>query len=158
MAELAVLHPPAAACTAACEDPDCEPDDADEDSASDDDDAGSLVDFIVEDDGEEDVSEAASDAESEPPATREEALARELDGISESNIVLGKRARRQTQFYEQNVFRTAEYRRMMLCDVPADEMHALESSDGEGSEEGEEGEEDADASYASASESDDDDA
>ena len=116
------------------------------------DDAGSLVDFVVEDDGEE--CDDGSSVASEAPATREEALARDLDGISAANIVPGKRVRRATQFYEREVFQTAEYRRMMLCDVPADEMHAVQQSDAESENSGEE----SDAEYvAHDDEADDDD-
>jgi hypothetical protein len=62
----------------------------------------------------------------------------DLDGISSSNIITGKRRRRQTQFYEQTVFNTKEYRNMMLCDVPQEEMHAIEEDDDDDSEEDEE--------------------
>jgi hypothetical protein len=100
-------------------------------SNDDDDDAGSLVDFIVNDEGEE--GEEGDDASviSESPKTEEEERARDLDGIDTSNIITGKRTRRQTNFYEQEVFNTDEYRKMILDDVPDDERHALEETSDE---------------------------
>ena len=105
----------------------------DEEDSGEDDDAGSLVDFIVNDEGEEGASaDEESEAESEAPATAEEAIKRDLDGIDPSNIVYGRRTRRKTQFLEREIFASADYRKMMLCDVPKEEMHAVES---EGEEE-----------------------
>jgi hypothetical protein len=115
--------------------PRADDDDDDDDEYDDDadsgagDSVGSLEDFIVDDEGEEGESDDGASVASEPPATREEALARDLDGISSDNIVLGKRTRRPTQFYEHEVFGTSEYRRMLLEDVPPDELHAVEGSD-----------------------------
>lgn len=112
-------------------------------SDDEDDDAGSLVDFIVDDEGEEGgsgaESGAESDAESEAPATKEEAVKRDLDGIDPSNIVAGRRVRRRTQFLEREIFASPDYQRMMLCDVPKEELHAAAaSSDSEcGAEESE---------------------
>ena len=108
-------------------------------SNDDDDDAGSLVDFVVEDDGEESGDDNAS-VTSEPPKTAEEARARDLDGIVQSNIVVGKRTRRQTKFYEQEVFNTDEYRKMIFEDVPDDERHAIEESSDDDREDDEEDE------------------
>ena len=113
-------------------------------------DAGSLVDFIVEE--EEDNNDDAESVESEGPTNEEEARQRDLDGIDTSNIIAGKRTRRQTVFYEQTVFKSDEYRKMMLDDVPEDEMHALEDS-----EEEEEEEEEEDGSYHEGEESESDD-
>ena len=59
-------------------------------------DAGSLVDFI--------------EGTSPPPLM----APRSLWG---KNIVTGKRQRKQTNFYDKQVF-SAEYRKMALCDVP----------------------------------------
>lgn len=117
-------------------------DDEDVRSNDDDDDAGSLVDFIVNDEGEEgDDEDGDASVTSEPPGTEEEECVRELDGIDASNIITGKRTRRQTKFYEQEVFNTEEYRRMVLDDVPEDERHALEElSDEESDGEDEDGE------------------
>lgn len=117
---------------------DLDDDDAEcEEKSEDESDAGSLVDFIVEDEGEgeegavvDDDDDAAS-VESEPPASKEEAIARDLDGIDQTNIVTGKRTRKQTTFYERQVFETEEYRRMVLCDVPKEDLDALEDSDDE---------------------------
>jgi hypothetical protein len=102
----------------------------DERSADEDDDAGSLVDFIVNDEGgegEDAESEAGSETASEP-ATKEEALKRDLDGIDPSNIVAGRRVRRRTQFLDREIFASADYRRMMLCDVPKEELNAAAAS------------------------------
>ena len=70
-----------------------------------------------------------------------------MDGIDTSNIVLGKRTRRSTQFYDREVFSTAEYRRMMLEDVPADEMHALAESEDEDSDSEDSDSEEEDGSF-----------
>ena len=57
-------------------------DEYDEDEASgDEDDAGSLVDFIEEDKSGDEEDDASSTS-SEPPQTKEEAIRRDLDGIS----------------------------------------------------------------------------
>ena len=101
-------------------------DDEDVRSNDEDDDAGSLVDFIVNDEGEEGGEDDDASVTSEPPKTEEEERSRDLDGIDTGNIITGKRTRRQTNFYEQEVFNTDEYRRMILDDVPDDERHALE--------------------------------
>lgn len=125
--------------------------DDDDDEEEGEDDAGSLVDFIVNDD-EENNDDDNSSIQSEQPATQEEAESREMDGIDTANIIVGKRTRRQTKFYEQEVFNTDEYRKMMLCDVPKEEMHAVMESD---DEEGSENDEEDDASYDKENEDDD---
>ena len=101
----------------------------DETRSVDSDDAGSLVEFIVndEDDNANDEDDNES-VESDGPKTEEEARQRDLDGIDLGNIITGRRVRRQTAFYEHTVFNTEDYRRMMLDDVPDEEMHALEES------------------------------
>lgn len=119
-------------------------DDDDEESEGEDD-AGSLVDFIVEDEDEdqeeeEEEADARSDTSEEPTKSAQEESKRELEGIDASNIISGKRTRRQTNFYESEVFSTAEYRKMMLADIPSEEMHVVEEDDSE--EEDEEGIED----------------
>lgn len=126
--------------------------DSEEDVRSvDESDAGSLVDFVVDDeDEEEDDDDDASSVESEPPATKEEAIARDLDGISDSNIVHGKRKRVSTQFYDRQVFASPEYRRMMLEDVGDEVEAAVEESDDE-----DEGEDEDDASFAPSEDDDD---
>jgi len=105
--------------------------DDDEDSDDDDDDAGSLVDFVVNDDND-DTASIASDA-SEGPKTKTEEVARDLEDINPNNVVLGKRVRKQTNFYDREVFASPEYRKMALEDVPSDEIDAVlgESSDEE---------------------------
>jgi hypothetical protein len=107
---------------------------------------GSLVDFI---DKEEHEDDETSDAESEGPTTAEEARKRDLEDIDASNIVTGKRTRRATNFYDREVFSSAEYRRMALCDVPKEELHAVEADDEEEEEEDEE-----DASYEASTDED----
>lgn len=107
-------------------------------SNDDDDDAGSLVDFIVGDEDEEGDDGDNASVTSEPPKTEEEERARDLDGIDSSNIITGKRTRRQTKFYEQEVFNTDEYRKMILEDVPDEERHALEETSDEEDEESDE--------------------
>lgn len=87
------------------------------------DDAGSLVDFVVDEEEEDGAS-----VESDGPANEEESRERDLDGMDTNNIISGKRTRRQTKFYEQTLFQTEEYRRMMLEDVPPEELHAVEES------------------------------
>jgi hypothetical protein len=118
--------------------------DDDDDEEEGEDDAGSLVDFIVNDD-EENNDDDNSSIQSEQPATKEEVESRDMDGIDTSNIMMGKRTRRQTKFYEQEVFNTDEYRKMMLCDVPKEEMHAVMESDDD--EEESENDEEDDSSY-----------
>ena len=103
-----------------------------EESGDDDDDAGSLVDFIVD------------DRQKIHPEPDESGPTGELDGMDSRNIIEGKRKRRQTRFYETEVFGSVEYKRMVLEDVPPDEMHAL---DDDSSEDGGGGEEDDDDSY-----------
>jgi len=93
-------------------------------------DEGSLVDFIVkEDGGEEAENEEPGSEDDDTLLSKEEEIKRDLDGIDRSNIVLGKRTRRATVRYEETVFGTQEYKKMMLCDVPDSEMHALEEED-----------------------------
>ena len=94
-----------------------------------DDDAGSLVDFVVRDD---EAVEAA------PPEGDD-------DAVSLSNVVEGKRVRKKPQRFVDELMATDEYRRMMLCDVPAEEMRAaLEDSVSDDEDDGEEGDEEDD--------------
>jgi len=103
-------------------------------------DAGSLVDFVVDDDDDDDDDGGDDDGDDKDEedgdkdgdgdvegATEPSPVANELDGIDPRNIVEGKRARRRTVTYEEKVFASDEYRRMMLDDVPSDEMTALAS-------------------------------
>lgn len=124
---------------AECDDSiDC--DDGIEPRSEDDESEGSLVDFVVDD-----VDQPAPEPE------------HELSGIDTSNILTGKRKRKLTQFYEQEVFNTPEYREMMLCDadVPSDDS-ASEGGDDEEDEDYEEDDEGAtDEERASDEESED---
>ena len=134
--------------------PEEEDDDAEcEERSVDESDEGSLVDFIVkEEDGDGDDSEG-SENNDEPVLSKEENLKRDLDGIDPSNIVQGSRTRRRTMRYEEEVFGSEEYRKMVLCDVPDEEMHAL-ASDDEDEDEEEEGDEE-DGSYVDEGEDED---
>ena len=98
---------------------------------------GSLVDFLIKEDVEE---EDASEDES-VELSKEESLKRDLDGIDQSNVVQGKRPRRRPNRLEEEVFRSAEYRKMMLCDVPKEDVDAMGEEE-EGDEEYEEEDED----------------
>jgi len=72
--------------------------------------------------------------------------------------VVGKRKRRPTQFYERTVFDTDEYRKMMLDDVPEDEMHAIaESDDDSNNSENDDSEDDEYEGGGSDDDDDDDD-
>tara|TARA_B110001452_G_scaffold223668_3_gene196998 strand:- start:76 stop:750 length:675 start_codon:yes stop_codon:yes gene_type:complete len=97
--------------------------------SDDDDDAGSLVDFILDD---TDALEVA-----DTPGAQALPCGGEMDGIDPGNIVTGKRKRRQTQFYEREVFSSENYRKMILVDVPDEEMHAV-FEDSENEDEGDE--------------------
>ena len=126
-----------------------------EERSEDSEDEGSLVDFIVKEESgeeEEDDKEVHSE-DDEGPCTlsKEDALKRDLDGIDTSNIIQGRRTRQRTQRYEETVFATEEYRKMMLCDVPDDEVEdALgddeEEEDDDSEVEGDD-EEDSDEDY-----------
>ena len=107
-------------------------------SVDDPDEVGSLVDFVVD---EEDEEPAAA------PTTN---IA--LDGIDAGNVITGKRKRKQTQFYEQEVFASAEFKRMLLEDVPPSEYDAALGDDDEDDDEEEE-----DADYKEEEEDEDDD-
>ena len=107
---------------AAGSDDDAEEDEGDgggneEESDDDDDDAGSLVDFVVDDDDTQGEVEEETD-------TKIVENQNDMDGIDAKNILPGRRVRRKTQFYEQTVMNTPEYRKMMLMDIPADEIDA----------------------------------
>ena len=110
--------------------------DEDEDSGEDDD-AGSLVDFVVDDD--------------DAAAPEEDKALNDLQDIDEKNIVQGKRKRKATQFYDREVFASKEYRKMVLDDVPDEELDAAvggESGDDDGDDSGEEEDEDSDGEYS----------
>ncbi len=95
-----------------CDESSCDDDDEDDDD-DDDDDVGSLVDFIVGDDDAIEKETVTVNANTD------------LDGINVENIISGKRKRKQTIFYEQEMLDTDEYRKMMFCDVPKEEISAV---------------------------------
>ena len=67
------------------------------------------------------------------------------DGVSMANVVEGKRVRKKPKRFVDELMSTDEYRRMMLCDVPAEEMRAaLEDSVSDDEDDGEEGDEEDD--------------
>ena len=109
----------------------------------DDDEVGSLVDFVVEDEEEVPSAKPAADP---------------LDGMDMANVLLGKRKRKQTVFYEQEVFASAEYRKMVLEDIPPEELHAAIGEEEEDEGEEEEEEDDDDDYDEEAGESDDEEA
>jgi hypothetical protein len=131
--------------------------DDEEEYSEDSDDAGSLVDFIVDDalgedgDTESECSvESGGGDESEndeagynssstrhaAPLDEEAKLKKEMDGIDAQNIISGKRKRVQTITYEQELFSSNEYKRMLLCDIPQDDIKLLQE-EGSGSDSGE---------------------
>ena len=133
----------------------------DDDEEEGEDEAGSLVDFIVDDEDDEADASGVSDEEEEDRRSLsvdesvDESGNRDMDGIDPANIVTGKRRRVQTQFYEQQVFNSEEYKRMILCDIPKEEMHAVMESDDEEESEDCEDEEVEDDFSESEQESDD---
>ena len=131
-----------------------------EERSEDSDDEGSLVDFIVKGDEEEnDDTYGSEDDETPEKLTKEEAMKRDLDGIDPSNIIeggRGRRVRRKTQRYEEEVFASDEYRKMVLCDVPDDEVEDALGSDDEEEMEDEDGE-DSDGSYDDEEDDEEDD-
>lgn len=101
----------------------------DSDTESDDDD------FVADDDEDEDCDDDDCDdddnvdtKEDEPPDVRESSYTGDTtvldDGIDPANIITGKRRRQTAQRYDDQVFKSEEYARMILCDVPAEEMEA----------------------------------
>ena len=92
-------------------------DDDGDDSASDDgyDSAGSLADFMVDDDDDECQQEVGAAAKGSTS---------DMDGIDPKNILSTKRTRTKTNFYDRTVFESAEYRKMILEDIPDDEVGA----------------------------------
>lgn len=103
---------------------------------------GSLKDFIGDDEEEEVVA---------APKTQND-----MEGIDEGNILKYKRVSRPVKRYETEVFGSAEYRKMILDDVPDDEMEAALGADESGEEEGEEEEDDESEEYDTDEEGSDD--
>ena len=119
-----------------------------EQSDDDTEDEDEMVDFIEDDasesdksftdhasDADSDESECDDDSEGETSHDLQEinnetiepvigAIASDLDGILSENIVTGKRRRVAPKRYEDEIFSSAEYKKMMLCDIPQDEMDA----------------------------------
>lgn len=119
--------------------------DSDNETRSDEEsDAGSLVDFIVDD--EEGGDTAPPDTS---PGTN-----RDLEDITTNNIISGKRTRKQTKFYEQEVFSSTEYQDMVLADVPDDEMDAVFSEEEQSSTQ----EDESDCEYTSEKDQEEDEA
>ena len=101
-----------------------------EERSEDESDAGSLEEFIIdEDENEESEEEGSCDDEKE--LTKEEEMSRDLEDISKNNIVTGKRVRKPVVRFEDSVFNSEEYKKMLLCDIPDDELDAVLESDEE---------------------------
>lgn len=84
-----------------------------------------------EEDEEEDNELMTESFTKDPVQTDDDAQSRsessflnDMEGISEENIVVGKRKRVPPKRYEMEVFSSVEYKRMMLCDIPPDEIDA----------------------------------
>lgn len=93
-----------------------EDDDEDDYESSEDEDSEEMRDFIVDDESESEAGEEESEVHDVVEPT--------FDHIDTRNIVQGRRTRRPTRRYEDEVFNTEEYRRMMLCDIPQSELNA----------------------------------
>ena len=81
-------------------------------------DVGSLVDFVVDDDAPDESVEVSG----------------KKHWIDPSNIVEGKRQRKQTKHFEKEFFASKEVRSLLLADIPDDEIDAACAE--EGSEDG----------------------
>jgi len=102
-----------------------------------------MEDFIVQDmeneDGEFNVEEEEDDDDDDDEDEDEEVEEKDEDEenennieqhIDKNNIIEGKRTRKATRRYEEEVFASESYRNMMLCDIPNEEMRAaLEDED-----------------------------
>ena len=126
-----------------CEDDGEESYNGEEDDDDDDDDE--------EDEDEDDEDEDEDENEDEKiekknnTVLNNDAIETELDGIQLSNIISTKRVRKPVKRYEDEVFASDEYKKLMLCDIPADEMNAaLLDEDFSESEEDEDEDEDED--------------
>ena len=127
---------------------DTDPDDSDE--------VGSLVDFIINDDADDNSDEADdhySHSENDDEDDDEDANGDEDDGKNDSedeegtrisrdidvkNIVNGKRRRVAPSRYFDELLKTSETRNLYMCDIHDDEMYAAivaeDFSEGEGSD------------------------
>ena len=112
-----------------------------------------MSDFIVHDDDDEEGSyrdETEEDEEGEEDEGEEEERGEEEveeveeaekidDGIDVSNIVHGRRQRKPVKRYEDEVFASEDYQRLLFCDIPEEEMKAaLHDEDFSDEESGEE--------------------
>ena len=100
-----------------------------------------MEDFIVQDmeneDGEFNVEEEEDDDDDEDEDEEVEEKDEDEENennieqhIDKNNIIEGKRTRKATRRYEEEVFASESYRNMMLCDIPNEEMRAaLEDED-----------------------------
>ena len=90
-----------------------------------------MKDFIVDDDDDEDGDasvrsaspsySSSAETESEVDCTENE---NSVEHICASNIISTKRTRRPTVRYEDQVFSSPSFRKMLLCDIPKEEMQA----------------------------------
>lgn len=101
-----------------------------EERSEDESDAGSLNEFIVNEESDDSESDDGS-VDDEKELTTEEKTKKDLEDISESNIVSGKRVRKPVKRFEDSVFNSDEYKKMILCDIPDDELDAVFSSESE---------------------------
>jgi X-linked retinitis pigmentosa GTPase regulator len=125
----------------------------DEEKSEDDDDAGSLEDFIVNDEPDDNEKETSDEPEECVTLTKEESNKRDLEDINSSNILTGKRTRKPVKRFEDDLFQSEEYKKMMLCDIPEDELNAALEDDFSSDEE--EGEEDDDYEDENGNENED---
>lgn len=76
-------------------------------------------------DEEDDESNGEEEAYDDEGRAEGAVVAPSIDeGIDSANIVHGKRRRKPVQRFTDQLMRTEEYRKMMLCDIPAEEMKA----------------------------------
>lgn len=102
-----------------------------EERSEDESDAGSLEEFIIDENENEESEEEGSCDEDEKEFTKEEEMSRDLEDISKNNIVAGKRVRKPVVRFEDSVFNSEEYKKMLLCDIPDEELDAVLESDEE---------------------------
>jgi len=142
-------------------DNDCDEDDEGmEERSEDESDAGSLDEFIINEDNDEDEEEEEDEDEGseteELKLTEEEKIKRDLEDINTSNIIIGKRVRKPVKRLEDDIFNSEEYKKMILCDIPDEELDAVFSeSEEEMSDEEDDEYFDRDAPEDSGEESDD---
>ena len=128
--------------------------DDDDRSVDDDDDAGSLEDFIVKDKTDDEESNSEDNDEE---VNAEQQKSRDLEDISDNNIVTGKRIRKPVKRFEEGIFNSDEYKKMVFCDIPDEELNAALESDEDEEDEEDEEDDSYDENDSSALEDDDDD-